>query len=245
MAIIEDILEGKDVFVVLENRFNSKYVESYNFTTIILYQDRFWGKFANVHSSYGHMDVNKPQSLAYAYNNFSGVVCTMALNSCMQRFYSAYAYAKLNFKSKGKYAKLWDDKNGGSLSLLEEAVRSGSKMKMIIKASDDFTYIVPVHTVEVYREENRFFVESEFDGFPTIMKDFSWIKNLDEKFNELIPTIPEPAHPTTNYTTDAPFFLTSFMIESDKVGRREYGQNGRLVNTEFECESMEILAEVI
>ncbi len=245
MDIIDGILQGDDLYVVLESRRGRKYIESYNLSTILVHGNKFWAKFKNNHAPIGHEHINPLHSISYIYNNFCDVVCTMSLSMGVQRFCSSNSYSKLDFFVKGSYDRIWDNTNQGDVKLMEELVRCAAPMKVIIKAKDGFTYIIPAHTVEVYDDDRSFAIDTEYDGFPCRIKDLNSIDVLDKKLKEVTRISPLESHAGTKYQHDKPFFLTSFMISENSICQREIDDGGNLVNKIFEFYSVEVLAETI
>ncbi|MEY8203533.1 MAG: hypothetical protein RPR40_00550 [Bermanella sp.] len=242
--LIQCMLSGQDLYVVLKNRFGEKYVESYSLPTVILHEGRFWGKFSNVHSTVGHFDLENSRTLSYAYNNFSEVVCTVALNSFTHRFYSSNVYSSVDFICKGRYEKIFDNYNRSNVSLLSEAVRSGLRLKVIIKGDDGYRYIVPIHTLEVFLDDDRFNMETDFDGFPSVLKNYDWVNNLSQDFNDSIGLFKPPSYPGTRYFHKQDFFLTSFLWSGTCMYKREVKEN-KIIDELFEYETIEIFAEVL
>ncbi len=242
--LIEDILSAKDLIVVLENRYGDKYVESYQLPVIMLKNSKLWAKFGNVHSATGHSDMNESLVLSYAYNNFSDVVCTVGLNSFTQRFYSSYVYSSIKFQCRNSYQKIWSDKGVGDLSILDEAVRAGLKMKLVLKCDQGCSYIVPVHTLEVFKNKREFNLESIFDGFPEILRDHSLIESLGQDFKEALDKLTPPSYPGTAYNHNQKFFMMSFITDGTNVMQREFDENKQSIDKVFETKSIEIFAEV-
>jgi len=242
--LIEDILSAKDLTVVLENRYGDKYVESYQLPVIMLQDNKFWAKFGNVHSATGHFDMNESIALSYAYNNFSDVVCTVGLNSFTQRFYSSYVYSSIKFQSRNTYKKIWSDKGVGDISILDEAVRAGLKMKMVLECGHGYSYIVPVHTLEVFKNKEKFNLESEFDGFPFILKDHDFIASLAHDFKVALDKFTPPSYPGTAYNHNQKFFMMSFITDGVNVMQCEFDKNKQVVDKLFETKSIGVFAEV-
>ncbi len=244
MTTIDEILQGRDLYVVLENRMGRKYVESYNLSTIVLFEDKYWGKFRNNHAPMGHDQINPLHCLSYIYNNFCDVVCNMSLSMGVQRYCFASSYANLEFFVKGEYERIWDDKNKGNIALMEELVRAAVPMKVIIKARDGFTYITPVHTIEVYDDGESFGIDTEYDGFPDRIRNFGEIFELNSRLQEVANKSPPEAYIATNYQTGTAFFLTSFMVNNNAICHRKINGAGQLVNDIFEFESVAVYAQM-
>ena len=243
-GISSQLLECKDIWVVLENRYGDKYIESYELPNILYSNNEFWGKFRNVHSAYGHNELDQTQTLSYAYNNFSSIVCTSSLTARIQRYYSTFAYSSLNFIAKGHYRKIWDFNDGGRISELIESIKSGLRIKVKIESKDGYTYIIPAHTVEAYEKQNKFVVETEFDGYPEQLRHFSAIKDFQVKLDATLPQCQPPAYPVTKYTQTNSFFVTSFFITPRGVFHRGLAVDGKLKQNSFAHESAEIWVEI-
>ncbi len=244
MSIVDDILQGRDLYVVLENRIGRKYVESYNLSTIVIKDDKFWAKFSNSHPPIGHDKINPMHSISYIYNNFCEVVCCMCLSMNIQRFCSSNSYSKMDFYCKGQFQRIWHSQQGGDLKLMENAVRHASRVKVVIRARDGFCYIVPVHTIEIYQDQGGFGFDTEFDGMPERIKNNEDIFNLESQIKKVVENSPPEAYIGTEYQADKPFFLTSFMISDESVCQRKLDIHGNLINENFEFESVEVLVEM-
>jgi len=244
-CITDDILNCRDLWVVLENRYGEKYVESYELPNILYSNGEFWGKFRNVHSAYSHQVEDQTQALSYAYNNFSNIVCSCGLTSKIHRYYSSFAYSSLNFIAKGAFRKIWDSNEGGKLSELSESIRGGLRLKVRIESSDGYTYILPAHTVEAFEEKDTFVLETEFDGYPDQIRGFQAIKQFDKKFDESLASCVPPNYPTTGFIRTNEFFLTSFFVSPSGVVQREFRENGKLIQKSFDYDSAQIWVEVL
>jgi len=50
-------------------------------------------------------------------------------------------------------------------------------IKTVIESDDGYTYVLPIHTLEVYQEEGVFAEETEYDGYPEQFRHFMKWKN--------------------------------------------------------------------
>jgi hypothetical protein len=241
--ICEDILDCKDLWVVLENRYGDQYVESYELPNVLYSKGEFWGKFRNVHSAHGHDVVDQTQTLSYAYNNFSSVVCTCGLANGLQRYYSSYAYSSLNFITKGSFRRIWSSNDGGKISDLIESIRRGLRIKVKIESSDGYTYILPAHTIEALEKEEDFVVETEYDGYPDQLRYFSGIKNIQVEFDKSMTKCTPPLYPSTKFVKAESFFITSFFVSSKGVAQRYIEESGGVIQKLFDCIKAEIWVE--
>jgi len=241
--ICSDILCCKDLFVVLSN-VNGKfdYLESYRLTNILYSDNKYWGKFSNVHPAVGHDKLYSNQALSYAYNNFSSVVCTSGLVSRTKRFISSKIYKTMDFKVKGKFVEIWSMTNGGDIHSLKDAVKSGCRMKVKIESLDNYTYILNLHTIEVDVTKNVFCAESEYDGYPDELRHFQQITDIERLFNEAQKERGIPA-PSTGYYQNSDFFLTSFKIYRDKTLLRFIDKEGNVNQRDFNAKEITIWKE--
>ena len=245
MDIIQELINCKDISVVLRNRTSQKqYVESYLLKNIVLLNGKFWGKFSNVHPPFGHNGLSKSNMIAYAYNNFSPLVCTMSLPERMERYYSTEAYSELRFIANCSYKKIWSGPSGGYNSAIQEAVVSGLKMKVLIESLDGYVYIMPLHTFEVYEKEKEFVAESEFDGYPELLRSFDKATYLGERLQELKRLSPHLEYASTGYEFSKPYFLSSFLITNNKILKRDFTGGDEYELNEYTCGRVEIWAEV-
>jgi len=223
-----DILDCKDLYVVLSNtNGHFEYIESYHLTNILYSNQKYWGKFSNVHAACGHPDLYQNQVLSYAYNNFSNVVCTSGLVSRTKRFLSAKSYATMDFNTRSCYESIWSLEDGGELEMLLEAVRKGLKLKLKIESIDDYVYILNLHTVEVDICAGQFFAESEYDGYPEEIRQFSQIHDIEKLF---VKAEKERGirSPSTNYYQNSEYFLTSFKVYNDHILHRYLDDEGNI-----------------
>ena len=153
-------------------------------------------------------------------------------------------YLKKFYFRVSTYEKIFDNYNRSNVSLLSEAVRSGLRLKVIIKGGDGYRYIVPIHTLEVFLDDDRFNMGTDFDGFPSVLKNYDWINNLSQDFNDSIGLFKPPSYPGTRYFHKQDFFLTSFLWSGTCMYKREVKEN-KIIDELFEYETIEIFAEVL
>lgn len=240
--IIDAILNGRDLHVVLENQLGDPYVESYHLTTILCLGERFWGKFANVHSSMGHNELNSFQTLSYCYNNFANVVCTSGLRDGIVRYISSHAYSGMNFITRYQFTKIWDSDSGGDISVLNHAVRTGAKLKLKIELPN-LVIIAPIHTMEVSTLKKTICIETQFDGFPADLLNIEYISEVSRDFDSAIDIKRHNGYPATPYYHDKPHFLTSFLVVENILNQRKINKNGELENTMLPYEKLSVYGE--
>ncbi|MEY8203535.1 MAG: hypothetical protein RPR40_00560 [Bermanella sp.] len=242
--ISNDVLACKNISVILRNRENGRpYVESYRLTNLVYCEGRFWGKCANVHSPLGHDKMSASDSLSYAYNNFSPVVCTLSLNTRMQRYISANAYSDISFVASGQHSMVWSSDDESSVSLLLKTVLSGLKTKVVIEVSDGYVYILPVHTIIFYEENKCFELETEFDGFPERLRDFNSFDAMADQFKSFLKANPSISHVNSSYDFNSKFFLTNFLLRNNEVIHRSISDEGNVVSENIEYKSVKIWCE--
>ena len=208
--IVDDVLLCRDVSVVLANREGNdrSYIESYPLNNFIVYKDKFWGKFANVHPPFGHDERDNIYSLSYAYNNFSPVVCSMSLSERMERFVSSDAYSSIKFFSTKHYKKIWSVGRVDEVKNVYKSVSEGGKLKALIESDDGYTYIVPLHTVECNISDESFSAESEFDGYPEKLRYFKKMEDLGGIFQKNMNKRDYIPYQTTDRRYNTAFFKT-------------------------------------
>jgi len=239
---IQDILSCQDLYVLLTNN-NGKfdYIESYRLTNIFCSDDRYWGKFSNVHAAVGH-DIQSNQCLSYAYSNFSSVVCTSGLTSRTKRFFSANTYRTMEFKTSGLFREIWSMASGGSILDIYQAVKSGCRMKVKIESHDNSVYILNLHTIEVDVDSGLFFAESEYDGYPEELRKIDQIRHIESLFNQAQEK--SGIHsPSTNYCENSNFFLTSFRVYEDHILHRFIDVQGNVRDETFSAKDVTIWQE--
>ncbi len=242
--IIESILSCEDLHVILENKWGDRYVESYKLPNILYSEGKFWGKFRNVHSAAGHSSIEENQILSYAYNNFSNVICTSAMNNRYERFYSSYAYGSLEFITKNKYKKIWDsNNNNNNIDALLNSVKSGLNLKLLIKSIDNYTYVLTVHTAEIYEKEKRFSIYTEYDGYPEKIRLFEDISHLSDIFDSIITPNLEGQYPAKDFIKNSNFFITFFNYRNNSLEKQTISESGDISHEKFDYEKVEIWSE--
>jgi len=98
-------------------------------------------------------------------------------------------------------------------------------IKTVIESDDGYTYVLPIHTLEVYQEEGVFAEETEYDGYPEQFRHFYEMEKLGERFTEAVKKMIEGQYVLTGYAFSKPFFLTSFIIKKDEILHRYYDEN--------------------
>ncbi len=242
--IISDIFKGRDISVILKNRAEgAQYIESYLLKNLVVSEGKFWGKLANVHPPVGHEQLPQMNPLAYAYNNFSPVVCTMSLAGRMERYYSADAYSEIKFLANNRFKKIWCGPGGEYSAAILESVASGLKMKALIESVDGYTYVMPLHTFEVYEKENDFIAETEFDGYPERFRLFKDIEVLGGRFTKFMKENPGIPYASTDFDFSKPYFLSSFLIKKDSILHRMHDQDNKVHLVDFKYRKVEVWVE--
>ena len=241
--VIDKIKNGEDLFVRLGNNRGRHYVESYDLSTIVIFKDKFWGKFRNVHSPLGHDELGGVTPLSYAYNNFCNVVCTMSLSHGIQRFCSSRNYESINFLTKNKNREIWNSQNSSDLNLLKEAVNQADRMKLVVKGKNELTYIVPIHTVELYDDGLSFGLDTELDGIPFSLINFEYMESLSKKLDDVSAASPKEAYINTRYQSNVDFHLISFYLGKSGICQKAMGPDGKMQTVTFDYEYFKIYAE--
>ncbi len=244
--LIDSILSCEDLYVILENRWGDRYVESYKLPNILYSDGKYWGKFRNVHGAYGHPNIEDNQILSYAYNNFSNVVCTSGMINRYERFYSSHAYGSLKFITRNKYNKIWQsnsNNNNNNIDSLLNSVKNGLNLKLLIKSIDNYTYILPIHTAEIYEKEKRFSIYTEYDGYPESLRHFELISQLSDTFDSLINTNQEYQYPVKSPINNSNFFLTFFYFNDNSLKKVTTSESGYIDDVKFDYEKVEIWSE--
>ncbi len=242
--INNDILACKDLFVVLSNNSGDyDYIESYRLTNVFYFNEKFWGKFSNVHSACGHADIDQRHILSYAYNNFSNVVCTSTLLDRAKRFYSAHTYATMEFNVKGDFQQVWSGEGGGDIEVLYEAVRLSKRLKLKVESAEGRNYILPLHTVEVDKTARVFYAETEYDGYPEEIRDFSATYDIEDLFEKAV-NESGVSCPSTNYCKNSNFFLTSFKVYKDRIIHRYFDGNNNICERAYLAKNVSIWQEI-
>ena len=240
--LIDSILSCEDLYVILENRWGDRYVESYKLPNILYSDGKYWGKFRNVHGAYGHPNIEDNQILSYAYNNFSNVVCTSGMINRYERFYSSHAYGSLKFITRNKYNKIWSSIHNDNTNELLNSVNKGFQLKFLLKSLDNYTYILPIHTIEVYENETRFSLYTDYDGYPDKLRYFSSISKSSEKFDILIARSDATVYPTTKCSSNNDFFLTYFYFDNG-ILKQLTSINSKISHSSLNFEKIEIWSE--
>ncbi len=228
MSVIKSILNGEDLFIVLENRFGRHYKESYNLDTLIVHNDLFWGKFSSVHSPMGHELVKSATPLAYAYNNFSDVVCTMNYADRIQRYYSTKVYSRIQYKTKGNFKLAIDGDSSQKTidhSILNHAVENALKIKLIICEESNLIQVVPVHTVELYEDQRDVGIDTNFEAVPSLLYNLDYFFRLEVRLQEVLDS-EGTGKASTEYIGNSQFTLISYVIVGSDIYKRVLNAQG-------------------
>ena len=241
--LVPRIARGEDLHVVLENRYGRPYVESYGLTNIFMKDDCFWAKFRNVHASVGHQEIEQGQSLSYAYNNYCDLVCLSGFDKRVVRYYSAEAYTRMEFVTKGEPRTVWHSGRAHSndLSALFQCVNSAVKLKAKIVSQDGYIYIMPLHTVEVYQDLSGFVAYTEYDGYPEYLRHMHEHAELQAKFAAVRASKPGDYYANTAFLTGMEFFTTHFILTAEHLKHRHL-VNAEWQNQDVPAQSVEIIA---
>lgn len=210
-----EIRTGSDIWIVLRNRFGTvKYTESYHLTNIVMSEDRFWAKFGEIHASHGLAALtceafDRRAPMAFAYNNFAPVVCNMATTGSKARFFSSHAYAEMRFIAPRKYTRLWRFGSRGT-EAVAQAVVEGRALKLRVHSTDNYHYTIPLHTVEA-EVDGGFTAYSWYDGYPDILRHFSFAEVISNSLVEMNANVPEYS---SSNVLDADFFHPYFRVSS-------------------------------
>ncbi len=122
----------------------------------------------------------------------------------------------MKFFTKNNYKKIWSDSEGGDLNDIMNSVKQGLVLKLLVVSQDGYTYIIKCHTTEVYNGNNKFSIQTDYDGFPDRLRYFKAIRNLGERYDELQgeSNYEEARYISTKFIKTE-FFLTSFIFNSD------------------------------
>lgn len=171
---LDAIAEGADLWVVLTDRFDVGYVESYRLAAVAMLDGaHFWGKFRRVHAPHelsrasdGAFDDRA--ACSYAYNNFCPMVANMAVGRNVCRLFTSRAYRSITFKARTPWRKLWGSDGSGGPDAVGEAVRACREIKLRITLGNGVRLLLPVAAIEL-GGPNGFTCHSEYDGFPSVM----------------------------------------------------------------------------
>ncbi len=241
--MIDNLLLGQDLFVVLESRYGPQYKESYNLDTIILRENRFWAKFKSVHSPMGHKGFKTNKPFSYAYNNYSDIACVMGASEGMQRFTSTNMYSRMDFKCKGTFKLVANSTGYKDLDTLNGAVENCQSIKIVICDKNGLIHIMPVHTIELYKGNESFGVDTDFESVPSVMYDFDQFVMLGKKLNDYLKNKPSGETAGTDYMVNSPFSMVSFLLDDGVIYKRETC-DGEIRNTFVECEFYEVYCEL-
>ncbi len=247
VSIVEDILNGKDLLVVLENRYGRHYKESYNLDTIILKGDVFWGKFSNVHSPIGHKLIKISTPLSYAYNNFSDVVCTMNYAEKMQRYVGVMMYSRIQFKTKGNYRLAVNGANEEkniNYEVLNEAVENALNIKLIICDNNELIHVLPVHTIELYEDKKDIGIDTNFECVPTLLYNFDYFIKLEDRLKEAVKDQPVGVSPGTDYMFNSQFSILSYVVIGNDIFKRVLNSEGIIEDALISYKWFKIYCEV-
>jgi hypothetical protein len=209
--LLNDVLECRDLHIVLKNRHGEQYIESYHLPVIVYSNGMFWAKFRNVHSIDNLTGIISPGLGAYAYSNYCNVVSCSFLSEKKERYYSLEAYSHVEYIVRGEYEKMWCSELGGNIEAIRRAVETGRRIKLRIEDGDNYTYIVNAHTVEVY--ENCFVIDSEFDSIPERLRHFLSFKEIESKLTEDKEISPQKLYSASRYS-ETQFYHINFIYSS-------------------------------
>ena len=241
--IIDEILDGKDLFVVLESNKSRPYKESYNLDTIIMKDGLFWGKFQSVHSPIGH-PIDTVTPLAYAYNNFADVVCTMSYTDRIQRYVTTKIYSRIQFKTKGDFKLAIDGCSTAKYikyDLLNSSVENALKIKLVICEDSDVIHVVSVHTIELHNDEVNFSIDTNFESVPSLLYNFSYFMGLENKFNKFLI---DSENVSTKYLKESDFSLISYTISENNIYKNSLNKDGVIDCVAIDFKWFKVFCEV-
>jgi len=246
MSIIKSLLNGEDLFIVLENRFGRHYKESYNLDTLIIHNDLFWGKFSTVHSPLGHELVKAVTPLAYAYNNFADVVCTMNYADRIHRYYSTKVYSRIQYKTKGNFELAIDGGIGQRTvdhAILNHAVENALKIKLIVCEDNNLIQVVPIHTVELYEDQGDVGIDTNFEAVPSLLYNFDYFYRLEARLQEVLDS-ERTGKASTEYMDDCQFTLISYVIVGSDIYKRVLNEQGEIKDITISYKWFRVYCEV-
>ncbi len=245
-SIVDDIINGKDLFVVLESSYGRHYKESYRLDTIILKGNIFWGKVSNVHSPVGHESIGVTTPLSYAYNNFSDVVCTMNYADKIQRYISSNMYSRMQYKTRGDYKAVICG-GGDSIinyEVLNTAIENSLNIKMVICEDNNLIHVVPVHTVELYDDKISVGIDTNFESVPSLLYNFNFFDKLECQFNNAIIHSPKSTKVSTEYMANSSFTIISYMISNNDIYKMVLNPQGEIECTIISYQWFKVYCEV-
>jgi len=243
-SIIESILECADLHVVLKNKLGDTYTESHELPNILFSEGKFWGKTRNtkINDNKTEFNIEENNLLPYAYNNFSNIICTSGITNKYERFHSSREYESIKFITRNKYNKIWSSIHNDNTNELLNSVNKGFQLKFLLKSLDNYTYILPIHTIEVYENETRFSLYTDYDGYPDKLRYFSSISKSSEKFDILIARSDATVYPTTKCSSNNDFFLTYFYFDNG-ILKQLTSINSKISHSSLNFEKIEIWSE--
>jgi len=242
-TLIDSILECKDLIVRLNYKHGSQCEVNYLLPNILYSSNKFWGKFKNIHSSDTLIGIENKNAISYAYNNFSNVISTSCLTESLERYISSDPYSSIEFHTRGNYKKIWCHKDNQDIEAISKAAKEGLKIKVKIEDSEGYTYIVPAHTIEIFGQEKKFTLETEYDGYPERLRYFQNISEISDIFDSNIGESTPNQYPSINFTKNI-FYLTSFLLKKNGLLlQRSFNNSGGFTHTQASYKKLEIWAE--
>lgn len=244
-SLIDDMLAGKDLIVVLNNRYHEAYVEHLHLSTIILWQDQFVAKIDNIHSGAGLPGIEAKRTVAYAYNNFCPVVSCCSLDVQKMRLYSTYAYSHIQFFCRRKHQRVWTSERPKALGALLKSFIQGGSFKALIAAADGYIYILTIQIIKIDKDNNTFTAETAYDAVPVLFKSYQHMTGFGEKMDGQIASCMAPSYPAGVFKGPIPFFSLSFIISPEKIMHRQMDVHGTADTTTFAYRKVELWSDAL
>ncbi len=243
-TILDDITNGKDLVVVLKNRYNEAYIENLHLSSIILWDNKFIGKISNVHSCAGLPGIKDNHSVAYAYNSFCPMVSCSSLDALKMRIYSTHAYSEIKFLCRNSYKKVWSSEQATSLKNLYDNYKKGGNLKALISDHDGYTYVVKVQTLRINEQNNNFTAETIYDGIPMLYKEPERLANISKELERKIQDFTPPQYPSGSFLGPLAFFSLAFSISPTSTLQHHIEPTGRTSIRNFPFKTVELWKEV-
>jgi hypothetical protein len=243
-ATPDAIAEGADLWVVLTDRFDAEYVESYRLAAVVLLAGgRFWGKFRRVHAPHGLAKASEGvfgsrEACSYAYNNFCSLVATTVLERNICRLFSASAYRTMTFRTQAPWRKLWGSDGFGAVAAVSEAAQACRETKLRVTLGNGIRLLLPVAAIEL-GGRHGFTCHSEYDGFPSVMFDHEELGKLAVRLDAEQSEQGDQRYLSYEVAVGEPFFMANYRAGPGGIE----GGNVDPAHTAFRPVLAEVLAE--
>lgn len=243
-AVIDDLLQCKDLSVILDDRYGKPGKERHALTNLLLKGGRFWAKTNRVYAPDALGVESSSIALSQSFNNFCDIDGVSSVCNQSLQFMTAKAYRKKTFVSYGQYRKVWSLQKGGNVEGLRDCVQQGIKLKILVEDNAQYVYIVPLHLLEVYLERNGFIGYSDYDGYPILLKDFDKNRQYAEQLNRAMSSAAAKQCSRIVFDGQVDYFLSLFVIEEKQLSQRTIDKEGEIKQVLFPCKRAEIWAEI-